>query len=347
MTTIYDIARAMGVSQTTVANALKGKGNVSEVTRRKIMQYAREVGYRPNIVASSLAQRKTFTLGFILPTIANPFYPEIAEEIERVARQHNYQVVLCNTHGDMSLGRQHLERLVSRWVDGVIAMGISMSIADLREQYHLDLPIVLCDWQENEAPEDIPQVSIDFRQAGVLAGKHLLSLGHKHMAIIVDEPLQTLRREGFSSVLRQAGLTMAPEMIQQGDSTLLSGYTAAMRLLSLPLPPTAIFATNDWMAIGAIKAAHDMGVLVPHELSIVGLDDIVVSAHIYPPLTTIAIPKQELARTATDLLLQQIAGHTDVAPLVLVPPSLLIRESTAAVPVLQDEPAHQRSPEAG
>ncbi|HXV98499.1 MAG TPA: LacI family DNA-binding transcriptional regulator, partial [Anaerolineae bacterium] len=117
MITIYDIAKAVGVTQTTVANALAGRGNVSEATRQRILKYAQEMGYRPNTIARSLAQGKTYTLALILPRISTPFYPEIAEAIEHTAMQQDYQLLLCNTHDDPDLGRRYLERLISRWVD--------------------------------------------------------------------------------------------------------------------------------------------------------------------------------------------------------------------------------------
>jgi DNA-binding LacI/PurR family transcriptional regulator len=330
MVTLQDIAAAVGVTQTTVANALNGKGNVSEATRQHILKCAEELGYRPNILARSLAKGKTDTLGFLLPTIANPFYPEIAEAIERTAGQHGYQMLLCNTYYDFQQGRQHLERLVSRWVDGVIVMGSSMDIADLTAHFQRGLPTVLCDWQENESPQNIPQVSVDFRHAGALAAEHLLALGHQQVAIIVSEPQQTLRLEGFRAGLEAAGLPLAAGMIRQGDSTLESGYAAAKELLAAPTRPTAIFATTDWMALGALEAILDAGLSVPQDISIVGLDDIVVSAHIRPPLTTVAVPKAQLAKAATELLLGLInGGHPD--PLFrMIEPSLIVRQSTAA-----------------
>src|SRR5438552_2214799 len=299
MTTIYDIAKAVGVTQTTVANALAGRGNVSEATRKRILQCAQDMGYRPNFLARSLAKGKTFTLGFILPTIANPFYPEIAEEIERIAHAHDYQFVLCNTHHDYALGYQNLERLVSRWVDGIIVMGSSMDLADLTRQFQQRLPTVLCNWQENEPASGIPQVNVDFHYAGELAAQHLLSLGHRQIAIIVDELQQTSRLEGFRMALREAGITLQGEMIQQGHSTLESGHAAAQKILASTNRPTAIFATTDWMAIGALEAIIEAGLRVPEDLSIIGLDDAVVGAHISPALTTIAIPKYQLAKEAT------------------------------------------------
>jgi DNA-binding LacI/PurR family transcriptional regulator len=328
MTTIYDIARVVGVTQTTVANALAGRGNVSEATRKRILQCAQDMGYRPNVLARGLAKGKTFTLGFLLPTIANPFYPEIAEEIERIAHAHDYQLLLCNTHQDYALGRQNLERLVSRWVDGIIVMGSSMDLADLARQFQQGLPTVLCNWQENEAADGIPQVRVDFFHAGELAAQHLLSLGHRQIAVIVDEPDQTARLEGCRVALQEAGIPLPGEMIQQGYSTLESGHVAAKKILASPSLPTAIFATNDLMAIGALEAVREAGLRVPEDISIIGLDDIMMSAHISPSLTTIAIPKHQLAKEATELLLRQIEKKSDQISSLLIPPSLLVRRST-------------------
>lgn len=329
MVTLQDIAQAVGVTPTTVANALKGRGNVSEATRQRILQCAEQLNYRPNTLARSLAQGKTSTLGFLLPTIANPFYAEIAEAIERTAHQHGYQMLLCNTLYDPVLGRQQLDRLVSRWVDGIIVMGASMDLGALSAQFQQGLPTVLCNWQENEAVEGIPQVNGDFRAAGVLAAQHLLSLGHRQLAIIVDAPQQTLRLEGFRATLQAAGISLEGEMVQQGHSTLESGYMATQRLLALPVRPTAIFATTDWMALGAIEAALDAGLRIPQDLSIVGLDDIVVSAHVRPPLTTVAVPKFQLAREATELLFGLIDAAPDLPFSRLIQPELIVRQSTA------------------
>src|SRR3984893_1463594 len=204
MVTIYDIAKTAGVGKSTVANALTGKGKVSEATRQRVLQCAQELGYRPNVLARNLSQHKTLTIALVLPTIANPFYPEIIDAIETIVRKHDYQTLFCNTHLNFALGRQQMERLMSRWVDGYIIMGCSMDIADVVQYFQQGLPIVLCDWQENEVPEGIPQVSIDFYRAGQLAAQHLLALGHRRMAVIFDEPQQTLRVEGFASVLQTA-----------------------------------------------------------------------------------------------------------------------------------------------
>ncbi|MBV9231550.1 MAG: LacI family DNA-binding transcriptional regulator [Chloroflexi bacterium] len=333
MVTIYDIAKVAGVGKSTVANVLSGKGKASEATRQRVLQCAQELGYRPNALARNLSQRKTLTTALILPTVANPFYPEIIDAIENIVREHEYQTLFCNTHYDFALGRQQMERLMSRWVDGYIIMGGSMDIADITRYFQQGHPIVLCDWQENESPQGIPHVSVDFYRAGQLAAEHLLALGHRRIAVIVDEPQQTLRLEGFRSILQAASISLPHEMIEKGDSTLESGYTATQKLLACPERPTAIFATTDWMALGAMEAVMDAELRVPQDISIIGLDDIVVSAHLRPPLTTVAIPKFQLAQEATELLFDQINGDKDMPVSRLVEPYLVLRRSTAFPPM--------------
>jgi DNA-binding LacI/PurR family transcriptional regulator len=335
MVTIYDIAKTAGVAKSTVANALTGKGKVSEATRQRVLQCARDMGYRPNVLARHLSQRKTHTIALVLPTIANPFYPEIIEAIENIFRGYEYQTLFCNTHRDSALGRQQMERLLSRWVDGYIIMGGSMDIADIAPYFQQGIPIALCDWQENESPVGIPQVSVDFYRAGQLAAEHLLALGHRHIAVIFDEPKQTLRLQGFKSVLQAADIPLPPELIQRGDSTLESGCAAAKNLLARPEHPTAIFATTDWMALGAMEVILDEGLRVPQDISIIGLDDIVVSAHLRPPLTTIAVSKSQLAQEATELLIDQIERKKDPSVSRLVEPYLVIRQSTT-FPLIQE-----------
>jgi len=332
MTTLDDVARHVGVTSATVSNVITGKGSVSEKTRARVFAAIEELGYQPNLVARSLARRKTFILALVLLTIANPFYAEIAEEIERVARQYGYQLLLCNTHKDTTVGREHLKGLSSRWVDGLLVMGGSLSVPDMlaaARRGQRGQPLVLCVPSENEQNAALPVVDIDFHYAGELAARHLLELGHRRTAVIVEAPSHTLRWEGYRKALAASGVTLLAEYVQYGDSTMQSGYRAAEALLALPIRPTAIFATNDLMALGAVEAALDHGLQVPDDLSVIGLDDIMLGAHVHPPLTTIAIPKQELARQAIELLLRYI-NSAEIEPVALtVRPNLVVRHSTA------------------
>lgn len=335
MATIYDVARRAGVTAATVSNVMTGKGSVGEETRARVLAIVDELDYQPNLVARGLAQRRTYTLALLLPNIANPFYPEIALEVERIAGAHGYHLLLCNTHYDDALGRAHLAGLSGRWVDGLIAMAGGIQLADVVETARHGLPTVLCNWEEEQPAPDLPSVDVDFRRGGEAAARHLLDLGHRRVAVIVHgtaahNPSHARRLDGFRAALESAELTVRSEYIQFGDSTLESGYRAGEALIDLPIPPTAIFATNDLMALGALEAAIDRGLHVPAELSIIGFDDIELGAHVRPTLTTIAIPKRALAIEATELLLRHVEGAERHPGHVAVRPYLVARRSTAA-----------------
>lgn len=330
MTTISDVARRARVTTATVSNVITQRVPVSAKTRARVLEAIEELGYRPNLVARGLAQGKTSTLALVVPTISNPFFAEVVEEIEHIADQHDYQLLLSMTHNSPEEGRRHLERMASRWADGFIVMGMAADITDVLALKDAGKEVVLSVWNQDQRAQALPIVDIDFRFAGELATRHLLECGHRRIAAIVEEPVQLTRRRGYQTALVDAGLPVIPEYIRHGDSSFQSGYQAALDLLALPVPPTAIFAGNDWMALGAIEAIVSRGLSVPHDLSVVGVDDISLAARAHPPLTTIRIPKREMARAATELLLRHIQG-VDIPsdPLqILVSPHIVVRQST-------------------
>jgi len=347
--TIYDVARRAGVTAATVSNVVRGKGSVGAETRTRVRAAVEDLDYRPNLVARGLARRRSCTLALLLPNIANPFYPEIALEVERIAGEQGYHLLLCNTRDDAALGRAHLHGLSGRWVDGVLAMAGGLWLADVREAAAHGLPIVLCNWGEQDECQDergasaptLPRVDVDFRHGGELAARHLLERGHRRVAVIVQEvpatqtsatqnPSHTRRLEGVRAALGASGAALAAVDVGFGDGTLESGYRAAARFVSGHDRPTAIFATNDMMALGAMEAAADAGLSVPDDLSLIGFDDIALAGHVRPALTTIAIPKRELAIRSMDLLLRHVDGAVVDADNLAVRPHLVIRHSTAA-----------------
>lgn len=335
MVTIYDVARHAAVTAATVSNVIRSKGSVGEETRARVLAAIEELGYRPNLVARGLARRRSYTLALLLPNIANPFYPEIALEVERIAGESGYHLLLCNTHYDPAVGRAHLEGLTGRWVDGLLAMAGGIELDDVLAAAERGMPVVLCNWEGDQRSSTLSTVDVDFGHGGALAARHLLELGHRRAAAIVhwtEAPnLPHVRRlEGFRATVQAAGGALSDEYVRYGDSTMESGYRAAAALFALPAPPTAIFATNDLMALGALEAAIDHGLRVPADLSIVGFDDIVLGAHVRPTLTTIAIPKRELAMEATKLLLRFVDGAADDQWHLAVRPYLVARQSTAA-----------------
>ncbi len=333
MTTISDVARRARVTTATVSNVITQRVPVSDKTRARVLQAIEELGYRPNLVARGLAQGKTMSLALVVPTISNPFFAEVVEEIERVADQHDYQLLLSMTHNSLEESKRHLERMASRWVDGFIVMGMAAGITDILALKESGKEVVLSVWNQDRRTQSLPIIDIDFRLAGELATRHLLECGHRRIAAIVEEPVQLTRLKGFETTLTEAKLSTPPEYIRQGDSSFESGYQCTLELLALPTPPTAIFAGNDWMALGAIEAIVSQGLSVPHDLAVVGVDDISQAAHAHPPLTTISIPKREMARAATELLLRYIRGiDIPEEPLkILVSPCLKVRQSTAMI----------------
>ncbi len=331
MATISDVARRAGVTSATVSNVITGRVVVSEKTRTRVLKAIEDLGYRPNLVARGLAQGKTFTIALVVPTISNPFFSEVVEEVEQIADRHNFQLLLSTTYNSMEQGRRHLERMSSRWVDGFIIMGMSADIADVLAVAQRSKPVVLSVWNQDPRAQTLPIVDIDFRYAGELATQHLLQLGHRRIATILEEPVQHSRFEGYKLSLAAHDIPFVPDYVVRGDSSFESGFRAVHTLFSLPEPPTAVFAGNDMMSLGAIEALTGMGYDVPNDVSVVGVDDITLARHAHPPLTTIGIPKREMARAATELLLRLIDGHGkhDGALTTLVRPQLVVRQSTA------------------
>lgn len=330
MATLVDVARQAGVTAATVSNVLTGRVTVREVTRLRVLRAVEELGYQPNLVARGLAHGKTMTIAMIVPTIKNPFFAEIVEEVEQIADQHDYQIMLCTTNGSLEQGKRHLERLYSRWVDGFFIMGMAADINDVFVAAQHGKPIVLSVWDHDDRVNTLPIVDIDFRSAGELGTQHLIAIGHRRIAAIVEDPVQHSRLEGYKIALSVAGIPFDPQYVIQGDSSFESGYRAIQRLWMLSLPPTAIFAGNDMMALGAIEALNVLGYCVPEDVSIVGVDDIALAQHAHPPLTTVSIPKREMAWSAIELLLRRIntPEKDDVPHMVLVRPNLIVRQST-------------------
>lgn len=334
--TIYDVARRAGVTAATVSNVVRGKGSVGPQTRVRVERAIADLDYRPNLVARGLAHRRSSTLALLLPNIANPFYPEIALEVERIAGEQGYHLLLCNTRDDAVRGRAYLDSLSGRRVDGALALAGGLRLCDVRAVAARGLSVVLCNWVEVEHDPLFPGVDVDVRHGGELAARRLLDLGHRRVAVVVQEtaagthtPSHTCRLDGFRAALAARGVVLRDDEVCFGDGTLESGYRAARALIARPGRPTALFVTNDIMALGATEAALDAGLRVPDDLSVIGFDDIALGAHVRPTLTTIAIPKQELAARAMGILLRRIEGDDTTPTRLTLLPHLVERRSTA------------------
>lgn len=329
--TAHDVAARAGVSQPTVSLVLSGnpKARVSAETRARVIRAAEELGYRPNILAQGLVRRRSFALGVVIPDLANPFFAAVVSGAEKVASKEGYAVFLCEA-GETS-AEKHIDALKSRQIDGVILDAVGA--ASLSAESLAGMNVVLVD----ESLDDYPGIVSDAEQAGELAARHLLSLGHSRFAFIgpaVDASAFRLRERGYTRALRGAGIAIDSDGWRRAPATVAGGLQAMRALLALRPRPTAVFCANDLVALGALKACANARVAVPRDLSIVGCDDIELAQLVTPELTTIAIPAREMGARAARLLIRQLAGaETGAAarsPRAL-PVRLVVRGTTAAV----------------
>jgi len=288
-------------------------------------------GYRPNISARNLRRMETRQVTILIPDVTNPFFNEIVRGIERVAREHGYSVLLADTENLPVQETAYGNLLASRRTDGLILLNGRVPAGLLPATNAAKSPpvVIACEYVTNS---DLPTVQIDNIDAARKATEHLVGLGHRRIGFIAGPLWNVLSRDrihGYRDALLDAGVPFDDSLIVAGNFSLASGVASAQTLLSMPNPPTAIFASNDEMAIGAIRAARDRGFMVPRDLSVMGFDDIRFAAFVDPPLTTVSQPGAEIGRTAMAMLLNILSGREIVQRRVLLPTHLELRASTA------------------
>ncbi|MEJ1128583.1 LacI family DNA-binding transcriptional regulator [Variovorax sp. CCNWLW225] len=333
MATIKDVALRAGVSVTTVSHVVNDTRHVSAKGRERVEQAIRELGYVPNAMARSLKSNTTSTLGMLIPNSSNPYFAEIVRIVEDRCFGAGYTLVLCNTDDEPRRQSVYLQVLAERRIDGLIVVSTGAGDDDsLVTQLHgLRIPTVLVDREIADPACDLVETA--HMQGGLLAVRHLLSLGHKRIACIggpVGVMPSEQRIEGWRMALAEAGAAPnADALLWRGGFTSQGGYEAMHAILRTEHAPSAVFVCNDLMAIGALRAAHESGVHVPDDLSIVGFDDIELSAYTSPPLTTVAQPKERIGALAVDMLLERVGGKRRDARKVVLQPELRVRASTA------------------
>ncbi|WP_086829305.1 LacI family DNA-binding transcriptional regulator [Streptomyces sp. NRRL B-24572] len=334
MVTMQDVAERAGVTKQTVSNVLSGRVAVRPATAARVRSAIDELGYTPNLVARSLATGSTRTVGLFVPTVAGAFYSELVEEVEDVLEEHGFHLLLCTTRLDGERARRHLASLAGRSVDALLIAGDRDLIDHLPLLADARFPVALCAW-ETEAPDAFPVITIDYEKAGHLAGRHLRELGHERVAVLAS-PAHAPRVAGFRRAFAENGITIPDSAVHvASEPTITGGYAAANAALAADPSPTAIFATHDILALGALEAARVAGLSVPHDLSVVGHDDNLEVRGARPALTTVAIPKREMARQAVELLLRAVERPGRVAnALQLLRPELIVRDSTGPAAAL-------------
>lgn len=340
MPTLNEVAARAGVTPATVSNVLRSKGRVGEATRQRVLEAVSALGYRPHLPARALAEGRAPTIALMVSSIANPFYPEFALAVENALRRKGQFLIICNTEGDPQTGRAYLDQIAGTLSEGVLVMNANLDFEDLRMTEVRGAPVVLCMWERPLDPPGLPCVAVDFRLAGELAARHLLELGHRRIGAIVGSKvygIHAARYDGFIDAMRAAGLDGASAPVRYAPDTTQGGYAAALDLLKTHPDLTALFASNDLPALGAMQAAANLGLDVPRDLSVVGITDIERARESRPALTTVAVPTVEAAELAVALLLELIetpgasvegAGARQARVGVTSAPYLVVRAST-------------------
>jgi LacI family transcriptional regulator, galactose operon repressor len=328
--TIYDVARLAGVSTATVSRALNGTAQIAPATRRAIDAAVEQLGYRPNSIARSLVTKSTQTIALLLPDISNPFYADLVSGIQEYALANDHTMLLCTTEGDAEREEEYLQLLRAKQVDGALVDGLVLPPDRIARFVRDGFPIVCLDRDIDSSA--IPLVQVDNRLGGRVATQHLILLGHRRIAHVTGAAtlgISKERRAGYADALEKAGIEVDSAYITVGTFTEDGGYRAARLLLEVEPRPTAIFAANDLTAVGAINAIVERGLRVPDDVSVVGFDDVRLAAYTAPPLTTVKQPADRIARLATELLIGLIRGGEADQLRHLLPPSLVVRGSTA------------------
>ncbi|MBL8153755.1 MAG: LacI family DNA-binding transcriptional regulator [Anaerolineae bacterium] len=331
--TLKDVAAYAGVSVTTVSNVVRNWPYVSPAMRDHVQRAIDALGYSPHLVAQGLRTGQTQALAFIVPDLSNPYFAEIVSAAEDAAQTYGYILLVFNSHEDADREAACIQRATSRSADGLLITHSLQTRWSEALSNNVDIPIVAVD----RIPEhdQHPVCAVDNFRAGQLATSHLLELGHRRIAHIAGpKRIRTAqdRSNGYLQIVDEQG--MEYRRIVYSDDTWGpgAGYHCMMELLNDGNRPTAVFTSNDRMAIGALHALYDRGLRVPDDISIVGLDDIEVSAHLTPPLTTMRQPLDRLAGAAVEMLLRLIRGETLGQRIVLLEPELVVRQSTAPIP---------------
>ncbi|CAA9448481.1 MAG: Ribose operon repressor [uncultured Rubrobacteraceae bacterium] len=333
--TIKDVALEAGVSTATVSRVLSGKDTVSMRMRDRVLSSVEGLGYRPNALARSLREETSKTLGLVVSNVMNPFFTAVARAVEDAASEKGYSVILCNADESPDKEASYLDVLFQKRVDGLIISPARTSSPQLQSFVSSGVPVVFVD----RTIEDlgIPTVRVDGRKAIEELVEHLLKLGHERLAVISGPP-ETVpggdRLKAFLACAAERGAEIPEEYVRFGDFRRESGRQAMRELLRLRCPPTAVFAANNLMCLGALQAVKETDVRVPEDVSIASFDDIVWFELTQPPVTAIAQPVRELGNATAEMLLGMIEKAREPESLI-IEAELIVRDSCGPPPASQ------------
>jgi LacI family transcriptional regulator len=331
--TIKDIARVAGVSAATVSLALNNRPRISKVTQEKIKRIASEINYQPNFTARSLVTQRSQTLGLMITSILNPFYPELAKGIEDAAIALGYNIILCSTDSDAKKERQFTRMLRGKGVDGIIFSCVEANDQNIKPLLEDGFPFILVNRRilNRSVMERVNYISLDNFSGGYMAVEHLIRLGRTRIAIMTGPPNVSNnieRTKGARKAMADYGLMFDPSLMAVCHSSKELAYEATKRFLAAKYPPDAFFAENDYKALGVREAVLESGLRIPEDVALVGFDDIAATALKGVEITTINQKKYEMGTMAVRILIEQI--EMSIPPRisqVTLEPELIIRRS--------------------
>ena len=338
MVTIRDVAKQAGVSIKTVSRVVNNQSEVSSNTREKVQQVISELDYRPNSNAQSLVSGRTKTIGVVIPydtkyVFSHPFFAEVIRGIAEVLSVNGYDLLLNLAHGKEPYSKLYSQRKV----DGLILMSIPMSDPNIKGLDKSGAPWVCTCRLSDSGESNINFVDADFEGGVILAVDHLISLGHRRIALLTgteDLVSVKLRKQGYLKALNKNKIPIIGGYVLAGDFTSESGYALASQIMQHPSPPSALVCGDDMMAFGAIKAVTELGYSVPEDVSIIGFDDVSLSQFSTPQLTTIRQDTYQKGRFAAEILLNLLQGSDKGCnKQIIIDTSLIIRASTAPVQI--------------
>ncbi|MEJ2554670.1 MAG: LacI family DNA-binding transcriptional regulator [Anaerolineae bacterium] len=352
MPTIRDVAKRAGVAPTTVSRVVNSSGYVSKETRERVEAAIAELGYVPNTLARSLRFKKTNTLALVLPDITNPFWTTVARGVEDAASDRGFNVILCNTDESETEEAKYLTVLLQKQIDGIVLAPARSTAGPVEFIQKQGVPVVVLDRR-------VPCTQVDIVRGDSVKGAYrlvrlLLALGHRRIAILTgpqDVSTALDRVAGYRQALTETGLDLDGNLIYYGEFTQTSGYEMTQQVLTIASRPTALFAANNFIAIGSLRALQDAGLRVPEDMALVSFDDLPQALVIDPFLTVVAQPAYEMGHRATELLLARLSG---VAPVeyqeIVLPTETIVRKSSGPPPDRQKAikslsgPAHDMGP---
>jgi LacI family transcriptional regulator len=343
-TTRQEVAKHANVSAAVVSYVINnGPRPVAAETKERVEQAIKELRYYPNEFARNLRRQNSLTIGLVFPSIANTVHAEIAEGLDRMCVANGYELLILDSHFDTKREKRLVHLLLSKQVNGVVIQPLQDPKPLIEPLQAVNIPVVLI---QDDVP-NVHSISLSDFEGGLLAAEHLLNLGHARIAMIKAKPFKALsyqRFDGYKQALSKHQVTFNPALVIEVEHSEdhQAGYEAMRQLLSLSALPTAVFAHNDVLALGAMHAVQEAGLTVPNDVSIVGYDDIKSAAYFSPPLTTVRLAKHELGREAGRIILEHIQSTKKVPfQKVSLPVELIVRGSTSAPVKASSHAAHK------